>query len=64
MKKCQSSFVRVIISVWNTLKCVEISKIKFNDKFMNLILYAIVLFILFDLGKLLDSLSLDSQYFK
>lgn len=64
MKKCQSSFVRVIISVWNTLECVEISKIKFNDKFMNLILYAIVLFILFDLGKLLDSLSLDSQYFK
>lgn len=64
MKKCQSSFVRVIISVWNTLECVEISKIKFNDIFMNLILYAIVLLILFDLGKLLDSLFLDSQYFK
>lgn len=64
MKRCQSSFVRVIISIWNTLECVEISKIKFNDKFMNLILYAIVLFILFDLGKRLDSLSLDSQYFK
>lgn len=57
MKKCQSSFVRVIISVWNTLECVEISKIKFNNKFMNLILYAIVPFILFDLGKLLDSQS-------